>query len=168
MPLLYHPLTHIISLRACLHAALRGATTAHGSCLAADGLGDRDETDHQRQKGRAATLGRATLALVVAVVTLLTVLIGCAQHEGASTPQGLPTQHARVRAVLRSREGSLPNQKRSSGDQPELCVSRLSFGVQEEPPIGYRSGSGPASTLRALVSEALTVMSTSVGQSSRV
>ena len=54
--------------------------------------------------------------------------------------KGLP-QHARVRAVLRSREGSLPNQKRSSGG---LCVSRLSFGVQEEPPIGYRSGSGPA------------------------
>ena len=27
------------------------------------------------------------MALVVAVVTLLTVLIGCAQHEGASTPK---------------------------------------------------------------------------------
>ena len=40
----------MLSLRACLHAALRGATTSHGSCLAADGLGDRDETDHQRQK----------------------------------------------------------------------------------------------------------------------
>ena len=53
-------------------------------------------------------------------------LIGCAQHEGASTPQGLPTQHARVRAVLRSREGSLPNQKKLRGS-PELCVSRLSF-----------------------------------------
>jgi hypothetical protein len=50
LPLLYDPLTHIISLRACLHAALRGATTSHGSCLAADGLGDRDETDHQRRK----------------------------------------------------------------------------------------------------------------------
>ena len=88
-----------------------------------------------------------------------------AQLEGASTPQDLPTQHARVRAVLRSREGSLPNQKRSSG-------VRRSFAL-----AGFRSGSAPhwlslgqrtRLTLRALVSEALDVVSTSAGQSSRV
>src|ERR1700726_524445 len=96
------------------------------------------------KKRTSGDIGGATLALVVAVVTLLTVLIGCAQHEGASTPQGLRRNLREFVLFCDLAKGHCPTKKEALG--------------------AAVAGAADVWTLRALVSEALSVKSTSVGQ----
>jgi hypothetical protein len=110
-------------------------------------------------------LGGATLALVVAVVTLLTVLIGCAQHEGASTPKACRRNMREFVLFCDLAKDHCPTKKEAPGVSRSFALAGFLLAFRKCHPSAIARAADPPA-LRAPVSEALDVVS--AGQSSRV